>query len=171
MLYVIVNVSRTLPPRVSAVIIVLLLAVQVIDSRIALRETRERFDDPSYEESILQSIDWQRLAKGRSRLIIDPPQYKGFVWQDFAEFALREDMTTNASYLSRVDYQRLYESEVRTRNSLLTRQLSPDTLYVVMRGSGAYASLRNVLDSRDGALAPGVDARFIDGMLAVVVKP
>lgn len=153
--------------RVGTALLLMLLAVQIADSREALFEHRERFTQLAYPNSVFQSPSWVDLVRERDYLITDPPQYKGEVWQDFAEFALTHGLATNSGYLSRVNYEKLYQSEVTVRNSLLSKRLQPNTLYVVTRASGAYATLRYQLEGGDGELAPGVRGSFIDGMIAV----
>lgn len=167
MIVALVWVARSLPKSVAIAVVSVLLVLQVVDSRRALSETRERFTEFNYPKSVLSAPDWALIAAGKSRLVTDPPQYKGFVWQDFAEFALERRMVTNASYLSRVDYQQLARVEVEVRNELLTKNIDSDTLYITLPRSGSYASLRHQLNHSDGELAPGVKARFINGMLAV----
>jgi hypothetical protein len=160
-------VSMLQSKKVAYVLFVSLLGIQVADSSNALLETGERFKQFDYPDSVLRSSAWSNLARGKSRLVIDPPQYKGNIWQDFAEFAINTRMSTNASYLSRVNYEQLYESEVSLRNQLLTRQIRSDTLYVVLPRSGAYRALRLSLGERDGRLAPDISAQFVDGMLVI----
>jgi hypothetical protein len=167
MLGVLFVLWRLTPKKLVVPMAVLLVSLQIFDSYTALREHKERFTEYNYPTSIMQSADWKDLARGKSRLVIDPPQYKGYVWQDFAEFAINNRMSTNASYLSRVNYEQLYESEVSLRNELLTRQIRSDTLYVVLPRSGAYQTLRLSLGERDGRLAPDISAQFVDGMLVI----
>jgi hypothetical protein len=168
MSYAIVLAARVVSKRRLGVILLASLAiVQVIDSREALVEHRERFTEFSYPKSVFRSLEWKELAESKRVLIADPPPYKGDVWQDFSEFALQNGLATNSGYLSRVDYVKLYESEVAVRNSLLSNRLQRDALYVVTRASGAYATIRSQLGGFDGELAPGVRAKFLDGMIAV----
>jgi hypothetical protein len=148
-------------------VVVALLAIQLADSWSALRETRERFTQFSFKASSFDSEELARVAVGKSTLYVDPPQYKGLIWQDFAKFALDNGMSTNASYLSRVDYSRLSRSEVEIRNRLLTRNPEKGALYVSLPKSGSYASLMHQLNNTSGPLAKDVEALVVSGMLVV----
>lgn len=162
-----VGLARLLPRRAVLPVVGALLILQLADSWSALRETRERFTQFSYKSPVFDSEELARVAIGKSTLYIDPPQYKGLVWQDFAKFALDNGMSTNASYLSRVDYSRLSRSEVEIRNRLLTRNPEEGALYVSLPKSGSYASLMHQLKNTSGPLAENVDALVVSGMLVV----
>lgn len=162
-----VALARLLPKRAVLSVVVALLAIQLADSWSALRETRERFTQFSFKASSFDSEELARAAVGKSTLYVDPPQYKGLIWQDFAKFALDNGMSTNASYLSRVDYSRLSRSEVEIRNRLLTRNPEKGALYVSLPKSGSYASLMHQLNNTSGPLAKDVEALVVSGMLVV----
>jgi len=102
-------------------------------------------------------------------LIVNPPPSKD-VWQDFAEFALNNEMSTNVAYLSRVNYEKVATVVESQTESLRNLALESTVLYVVTSRSGAYETLMQRMKANSGELAPGLDARLIDGMLAIVVK-
>jgi len=168
-LMALVLVAGSLSKRGSLVLVAALLGTQLLDSRNALTEHRERFTEYQYPRSLLASSDWDQLAHGRKLLIVNPPPSKD-VWQDFAEFALNNEMSTNVAYLSRVNYEKVATVVESQTESLRNLALESTVLYVVTSRSGAYETLMQRMKANSGELAPGLDARLIDGMLAIVVK-
>lgn len=135
-------------------LVVAVLGIQFFDSLPAYREIRERFVESSREVSVLPSPRWDSLAANKTCLATVPVQFKGRNWIDFAELALRNDLSTNAAYLVRFDERAINEQSELLMGQIDSGNLMSDCLYVLVSDNptsqAASISLR-YRAIRDGA--------------------
>jgi hypothetical protein len=118
--------------RKHVLVSVLLIAVvfQVVDSSVALSETRERFTqtDPWL---VTDDPVWNEFVMDKSHLVSIPPLSNDPRWIDLAVLAHRNNMTTSAAYVSRKDEASFEDLVETTQQALELRKFRSDTLYVI----------------------------------------
>jgi hypothetical protein len=149
----IVLTTRVLRARLAAATLVTLaLVTQVFDARTALLEVRERFEQSSREVPIIQDDRWKSISAGADCLVTSPPQLKGPLWIDFADFALAGGMSTNASYLTRWDQRVVDAATSRAAQDVYMLATDPTCVYVVVPNRNeAVSDVVNTLARRDQA--------------------
>ena len=127
---VVVAVRLKGKPKVLLALSLCAVLFQLVDSRVAITETRSRFTDTK-PMLITDDPFWDEIAKGRSHLVSIPPLNNDPRWIDLAVFALRNDMSTNAAYLSRKDELNFQALVASTQQLLERREFEDDTVYVL----------------------------------------
>ncbi len=125
---VVVYVSRR--PGIGAAVVAGALLIQVGDSLIALRETRERFTDTNVT-LVTDDPRWDEWASGKTRLTSIPPLNNDPLWIDLAMLADRHDLETNSAYVSRTDSRQFSDLVETTQKVLESLSFESDTLYVI----------------------------------------
>lgn len=125
---VVVGVLRR--PGVGSALVAGALFIQLTDSFMALRETRERFTDTNVT-LVTDNPRWDEWANGRNHVVSIPPLNNDPLWIDLAMLADRHRMSTNAAYVSRTNsgqFERLVDS---TQQNLASFSFGSDTMYVI----------------------------------------
>jgi len=143
-----------------------LVFAQIGDSFSAMRETRERFTESSREQ-ILVSTRWSVVTQGKTCLITSPVQFKGKLWVDLAEVAIRSKMSTNVSYQSRWDQERTQYLSEQISDDIRAGTISPDCLYVLIDplSPSEYHKLKMTRTPKGSSYAVEV----IDGFTTIAV--
>jgi len=141
------------------------LTLQVLDLRLALPEVRERFSDDGRPPRTLVSAKWDELVSGKTCLVTSPPQFKGPLWIDFAELAVRHRMSTNAAYLTRLNSE-AYNRHTKSVAQQITRlNLNGECLYVLVTAN-PEAETRQLENFAQRLKLP-VEALVVDGYVAL----
>lgn len=130
MLYVLIFVLalKKLKPQIAISICVLILCLQVFDSRIALANLRARFDQTW--QTPLQSAVWTDIARHYKKVAIVLPDNQPPNYVPVAYFAGSHHMAVNSGYFARVDDRKVRALQSKVNEAVRLGQFEPDTLYV-----------------------------------------
>ncbi|NDD17668.1 MAG: hypothetical protein EB104_02045 [Acidimicrobiia bacterium] len=151
--------------QLAAVLLAGCLTVQFTDLRHALPEVRERFTDNGRPPRTLLSPAWDEMVSGKNCLLTSPPQFKGPLWIDFAELAIRHHMSTNAAYLTRLNSQDFNRHSSLVAQQINGLQLDRECLYVVVTPN-PDAEIRQ-LENLVQQLKLPIEAKVLDGYVAL----
>ena len=151
------TVSRRLPATVAVTGLALLLALQVWDTSVAWPLIRKKLalEGPRIETR-LKSAFWRVAATHYRRVRLFPAENHSARWRVISLFAAERGLDTDATYLARIDPQRVEQLNEKTRADLAHGTWEPGTLYV-LRGR-AWSLVGRTRDSRRDLLAD------VDGM-------
>lgn len=166
-IFVALGLSRIANSRkqIAAVLLAACLTLQIFDLRHALPEVRERFLDDGRPPRTLLSPDWDEIVSGKTCLLTSPPQFKGPLWIDFAELAIRHRMSTNAAYHSRRDIKSFDRHSSLVAQQINGLQLDRECLYVVVTPN-PDAEIRQ-LENLVQQLKLPIEAKVLDGYVAL----
>lgn len=116
--------------RLLAITLVAASLFHIFDSAPALVETRERFVavNPTF---ITDDSIWDDYARNKDHLVAIPPLSNDPRWIELALVALRNDMSTTASYVARKDETAFQQLVEISQTALEQRDFALDTLYVI----------------------------------------
>jgi hypothetical protein len=164
-----ITLRSRIPKNGMVAIIASLLALQLIDMRIASSEIRERFVEIGFSAS-LTDPKWNELAKQYDRLVAVPPLNNDPGWFELALLADKWHMTSNAAYYGRIDENRLVSENDRLQTVLNEQKFDSSTLYVITNYPPNPASPILLDQYQDvAANSPGTHVYELDGF--VVVAP
>ena len=154
----------------SAFLVASVVIVQCFDALPAYREIRERFVESGREVSVLQSPEWDILALNRTCLLTVPVQFKGKNWINFAELALRNNMSTNAAYLARFDESAINAQTASLSSQITSGNLKPECLYVLVSDNPTKESA--IISSQYLAIKDQATrkVRVVDGFIVVLLE-
>jgi hypothetical protein len=149
--------SRRLPAKVAVTVLALLLALQAWDTSVAWPRIRERLARKGPRIATqLKSPFWRAAATHYRRVRLFPAENHAFRWRPISLFAAEHGLDTDATYLARIDAQRVEQLNEKTKTDLVHGTWEPGTLYV-LRGR-AWSLVDRTRDSRRDLLAN------VDGM-------
>jgi len=137
-------ISRGAGKRISLVLLVSGLLIQVSESRDALHLARMSFSSESIGSPLI-SPKWVEIGKSFERVVFVPPSgtpnsvattkslgsFDGILWRDLGIFALQYNLQMNAFYFSRTPSS--YESDaVVIRQMVASGRYSKDSLFVFL---------------------------------------
>jgi hypothetical protein len=108
----------------------MLIGAQVFDTRTAFTETRARFLETTYK-SPLASPTWEEIGPKYKHLQTIPALNFDPNWFDFALYADKWKMTSNAAGIARVDEDALSELNDNLQLALTQQKFNKDTLYIL----------------------------------------
>jgi hypothetical protein len=164
-----ITLRSRIPKNGMVAIFASLLALQLIDMRIASSEIRERFVEIGFSAS-LTDPKWNELAKQYDHLVAVPPLNNDPGWFELALLADKWHMTSNAAYYGRIDENRLVSENDRLQTVLNEQKFDSSTLYVITNYPPNPASPILLDQYQDvAANSPGTHVYELDGF--VVVAP
>jgi hypothetical protein len=119
--------------RAAAVLLVLAVAVQVLDTRAAWRGLRGNLMTARDDALVSAPADpfWEEAALHYRNLRVLPPANIPRHWVNIAAFAADHGMATNAVYLARLDHDAFANAAALSDTMLATGNYDEDTLYIL----------------------------------------
>jgi hypothetical protein len=115
--------------NVAALLCLLLLLTQLIDSRDALSGIRSQFIHPAGCVEPVRSQVWRSIAQPYHKMIFVPPR-NYLVPNCLLLLAARHRMAVNASSFARVNPEQEQKARDRLATAILNNELSPDSIYI-----------------------------------------
>ena len=116
--------------NLGSLVLVVLLSIQAIESVGVFNNVRQRFTESKFTPQ-LTSPRWDELAKNYDHLIAIPPLNNDPGWFELALLADKWNMSTNTTYLARVDQKSFDAALSIAQNDLERFHFDPKTLYVL----------------------------------------
>ena len=111
-------------------VLVVLLSVQIFESVGIFNNVRQRFTEIKFTPQLL-SPRWDELAQNYDHLVAIPPLNNDPGWFELALLANKWGLSTNATYLARVNHLDFNLAESKTQDDLAHFQFDPKTLYIL----------------------------------------
>jgi hypothetical protein len=111
-------------------VLVVLLSIQIIESVGVFSNVRQRFTEGKFTPQ-LTSPRWDELAQNYDHLIAIPPLNNDPGWFELALLADKWSLSTNTTYLARVDQKSFDAALSIAQNDLENFRFDPKTLYVL----------------------------------------
>jgi hypothetical protein len=140
----IVSVSRLFTKKAATILLGLLLTLAVVDQSSGLWQSHRDLSVKVSSEIELRDADWNLIAKGHSRLVVDKNfdfQVEGAVpdsarifsdnWFSLASFAADHQMSTNFGYVSRPIQSFVRAEDARVAAELTSGNLDSEAIYLI----------------------------------------
>ena len=111
-------------------LLILLLSTQLYESATIYSHTRMRFAESEFTAQLVSS-KWDQIAQNYDHLIVVPPLNNDPSWFELSLLANKWDMTTNATYLGRIDLKKFESAATSAQINLETFQFDSRTMYVI----------------------------------------
>lgn len=110
--------------------LVILFLTQIYDSTEVYSHTRLRFAESAFTAQLV-SEQWDEIAQRYDHLIAIPPLNNDPGWFELALLANKWNLTTNSTYLGRIDMQKFESTAVRAQLDLESLRFDSHTMYVI----------------------------------------
>ena len=111
-------------------LLILLLCAQLYESATVYSHTRMRFTESEFTAQLVSS-KWDQIAQNYDHLVVIPPLNNDPSWFELSLLANKWDMTTNATYLGRIDLKKFEFAATSAQINLETFQFDSRTMYVI----------------------------------------
>jgi hypothetical protein len=115
---------------VAIMLCMMMLFIQIIDTKEALLKFRGKFSNSPSLLSPMRSPAWNDIAKQYKKIIFVLPRNQSNNWMPLSQFAAKHRMAINTGYFARVDHAKLQMARAYITTSIVNNELSPDSLYV-----------------------------------------
>jgi hypothetical protein len=116
--------------NLGSLVFVVLLSIQIIESVGVSNNVRQRFTEGKFTPQLV-SPRWDELAQNYDHLIAIPPLNNDPGWFELALLADKWSLSTNTTYLARVDQKSFDAALSIAQNDLENFRFDPKTLYVL----------------------------------------
>lgn len=132
MLFAVTSISGLLAnkKRFLAVLLLVLAAIQLIDSVPVYRNVRDRYSVIAFTPRLTSPM-WDTLAQNYDHIVAIPPLNNDPGWFELALLADKWGMSTNTTYLARFSQQKFTTAATKAQNNLNKLSFDQKTLYVI----------------------------------------
>ncbi len=123
-------VFTKLKDKTIIILLIVLLVMQIIDTKYAWEQYRSKFLHPSKYFLQMDSPVWNMIAKRYKKIILVLPENKSKDWLQLSHFAANNKMQINTGFFARVDESKLSDAKVEIANSVVQNKFLDDALYV-----------------------------------------
>ena len=132
MIYGLISLSLIIQKRTfwGFSLLILLLSAQLYESTTIYSHTRMRFAESEFTAQLVSS-KWNQIAQNYDHLVVIPPLNNDPNWFELSLLANKWDMTTNATYLGRIDQKKFESAATSAQIKLETFEFDSRTMYVI----------------------------------------
>lgn len=132
MLFALTSISDLLAhsKRLTAALLLILAATQLVDSVPIYRNVRERYSIIAFTPRLTSPM-WDTLAQKYDHLVAIPPLNNDPGWFELALLADKWGMSTNTTYLARFGQQKFMAAVTKAQKDLKNLSFDSKTLYVM----------------------------------------
>jgi len=135
-LFVLIEATRKLSPKIGTAVLVACLTFYVYDSKEALQGVNARFTDIAPWSSPMKDPQWSQLAREYESLIVVPALNNDLAgrWLAVTDFARIYHLATNSGFFNRFDNKKSDLLQKELYNNVSGRKFNPDSLYIIEDG-------------------------------------
>ena len=146
-------------------LLVILFLTQIYDSTVVYSHTRLRFAESAFTAQLV-SRQWDEIAQRYDHLIAIPPLNNDPGWFELSLLANKWNLTTNATYLGRIDMQKFESMAVRAQLDLESLRFDSHTMYVITNYPPNPMN-QKILDTYGPASTGHTKAYSLDGFTVI----